>query len=92
MFRGILYLILITVAISVIKAVIGIVSKAAFGNTSSDTGAPRPRSSSRPSSVGELRKDPVCGTFVSTATALQTKAGGEMYYFCSTTCRDKFKS
>jgi YHS domain-containing protein len=40
---------------------------------------------------GELKKDPVCGTFISTATAMQKRAGGETYYFCSAECRDNFK-
>jgi YHS domain-containing protein len=39
---------------------------------------------------GELKKDPVCGTFISTATAFEILAG-QTYYFCSTECRDKFK-
>jgi YHS domain-containing protein len=34
----------------------------------------------------------VCGTFISAATAIQKKSGGEVYYFCSTECRDKFKA
>lgn len=41
-------------------------------------------------SAGELRKDPVCGTFVSTATSPKRVVNGETYYFCSTECRDKF--
>ena len=39
---------------------------------------------------GDLKKDPVCGTFVSAATTIQKTKGGETYYFCSTECRDKF--
>jgi YHS domain-containing protein len=43
-------------------------------------------------SGGELKKDPVCGTFISASTAIQKKSGGEVYYFCSPECRDKFRS
>lgn len=39
---------------------------------------------------GELKKDPVCGTFVSALTAPTKTVGGQTYYFCSTDCRDKF--
>jgi YHS domain-containing protein len=39
---------------------------------------------------GELRKDPVCGTYVSTVASLSEKVKGEMVYFCSSECRDKF--
>ncbi|MEQ1947205.1 MAG: YHS domain-containing protein [Bryobacteraceae bacterium] len=52
-------------------------------------GGPRPPAG-QPAS--ELKKDPVCGTFVSTATALQKTAGGNTYYFCSADCRDKFRA
>ncbi len=41
---------------------------------------------------GELKKDPVCGTYVSAATALQEKIKGETVYFCSNECRQKFKA
>jgi len=51
---------------------------------------PGPASSSAPSG-GELKKDPVCGTFISTSTAFQKASGGQTYYFCSTECRNKFK-
>lgn len=40
---------------------------------------------------GELKKDPVCGTYVSTAASVSKKVGGEIVYFCSTECRDKFR-
>jgi YHS domain-containing protein len=39
---------------------------------------------------GELKKDPVCGTYVSTATSIREKANGEVVYFCSAACRDRF--
>jgi YHS domain-containing protein len=40
---------------------------------------------------GELKKDPVCGTYVSTASSLSERVRGETVYFCSTECREKFK-
>ena len=40
---------------------------------------------------GELKKDPVCGTYVSTSSCLTRNVGGQMMYFCSAECRDKFK-
>ena len=39
---------------------------------------------------GELKKDPVCGTYVSTSLAVTRKVKGEVLYFCSPECRDKF--
>ena len=60
--------------------------------------SPRPRGVARgpqPPPVppgGELKKDPVCGTYVSTATAQQERANGETVYFCSPECRDRYKA
>ena len=93
MFRAILYLIGFMLVMSVIRSVLGIITKAFSGLSSTSSpqaGAPGSRPSSPPSG-GELKKDPVCGTFISTATAFQKSAGGQTYYFCSTECRDKFK-
>lgn len=45
--------------------------------------------SSTPSG-GELKKDPVCGTYVSTATSLTRTVNGSVLHFCSEACRDKY--
>jgi len=37
-----------------------------------------------------MKKDPVCKMEVSEETALTTECDGEVYYFCSEGCRDKF--
>lgn len=42
-------------------------------------------------SGGELKQDPVCGTFVPTSTSMNKTVNGELVYFCSAACRDKFK-
>jgi YHS domain-containing protein len=42
-------------------------------------------------SGGELKKDPVCGTYVSTATSITRTVGGEVVYFCSKECSDKYR-
>jgi len=94
MFRAILYLIGFMLIMSVIRSVLGIIGKA-FNGLSSTSSPQAGTSGSRPSpgasSGGELRKDPVCGTFISTATAFQKFSQGQTYYFCSTECRDKFQ-
>jgi len=38
---------------------------------------------------GELKRDPVCGTYVSTATSLKKTINGEVIHFCSEECRAK---
>lgn len=41
-------------------------------------------------SAGELRKDPVCGTFVPMQSSLKRTVNGETLYFCSVECRDRY--
>ena len=40
---------------------------------------------------GELKKDPVCGTYVSPDASVTKRIDGQMIYFCSTACRDKYR-
>jgi YHS domain-containing protein len=91
MFRVILYLLFTVVIISVLRAVIGIIFKG-FSNLVSPTAAPqaRPSSANTVPLSGELKKDPACGTYISAATSLREKVGGETFYFCSKQCRDKY--
>jgi YHS domain-containing protein len=48
---------------------------------------------SRPNVVsgGELKKDPVCGTYVSTGASVTRTVNGELLHFCSKECRDKYR-
>ncbi|WP_027370487.1 YHS domain-containing protein [Desulfovermiculus halophilus] len=39
---------------------------------------------------GEMVKDPVCGTYVSTETGIRVKDDDQVHYFCSYQCRDAF--
>ncbi len=79
------------IVITVLRSVIGVVMKTVAsllgGGTRSNA---QPRRPSVPMG-GELKKDPVCGTFIATSSAVQKTIGGEVYYFCSPQCRDKFK-
>lgn len=40
--------------------------------------------------AGEMVKDPECGTYVSTDSAISVRDGDKVYRFCSYDCRDKF--
>ncbi len=89
MLRAILYSIVAVLAISMLRSVIGILAKSFH-----DFVNPAPAQERRRPSVeagGELKRDPVCGTFISTSTALQKKVGKEVYYFCSRECFEKFR-
>jgi YHS domain-containing protein len=62
-----------------------------FQPSSSVTHRPAPRENG-PTVVagGELKKDPVCGTYVSTSLGWTRTVKGEPVYFCSKECRDKY--
>lgn len=42
-------------------------------------------------STGELRKDPVCETYISVPSPWAKLVKGETVYFCSKECKDRFK-
>lgn len=87
MIRAILFLIGFLLFVSVARSVLTIIGKGLTGMGKVDHQAPATPASN---SAGELKKDPVCGTFISTATAFQKFARGETHYFCSPKCRDEF--
>ena len=39
---------------------------------------------------GELKKDPNCGTYISTDRSIKTRYGGEILHFCSRECQQQF--
>src|SRR5262245_28833062 len=85
-FRALLYLLVTVVVITVLRAVMGII-----GNLFSSETPQTPRAPSQQSSAPQaLKKDPVCGTFVAAGSAIQKEKSGQVYYFCSPACRDKF--
>jgi len=91
MFRALVEMIVTLVAVYLVRQILTILMSSFRGGFSGGAG-PRgtpPRSPSG-GTVGELKKDPVCGTFISTQTAFQKSVHGETYYFCSQECRDKF--
>ena len=40
--------------------------------------------------TSELKKDPVCGIYVSAAVSLTRTVNGQVLHFCSPECRDKY--
>jgi YHS domain-containing protein len=92
MFRAIFYLLLTVVVITVLKGIVGIVLKGVAEAMKRDPAPPdgRPRNSHEIPLTGELKKDPVCGTYIATATCIKEKVGGQTLHFCSQECRDKY--
>ena len=70
----------------------GIVRQFMGGFRSSGNGPSRGPRRSSAVTAGELKKDPVCGTYVSTAGSLTQIVDGSPVYFCSKECRDKYRA
>lgn len=51
--------------------------------------AARPGPAANAPISGELKRDPVCGTFVPASTEYRKIVNGQPYHFCSAECRDK---
>lgn len=68
------------------------VLKSLFGSFRSPS-TPQPQAAREPTVIsgGELKKDPVCGTYVSAALAVTRTVNGELVHFCSKECRDKYR-
>jgi YHS domain-containing protein len=92
MFRAIFEILLTVLVIIFIRAVMGLLTKG-FTQTMRPGGPANPDASAPGKQVplsGELKKDPVCGTYIATATSIKERVGGETYHFCSQECRDKY--
>jgi YHS domain-containing protein len=91
MFRGLFRFLALVVFFAVIRYVIVTVARfftQVMGSGAAPANAPTEAGPMR----GELKKDPVCGTFVSTGTSVKQMVNGELVHFCSTACRDKFRA
>ena len=52
--------------------------------------APRRAAAPVVSPGGELKKDPVCGTYVSVAASVTRTVNGKVLHFCSKDCSEKY--
>jgi len=89
MFRLILWLIFAVVLITFLRGVIGVIAKG-LGMLLNPQQPPRRGTSANVPLTGELKRDPVCGTYISTSTSLKHGVGADTVHFCSAACRDKF--
>lgn len=89
MVRFVLILLVSILLITVIRSVFGMIMR---GVADLLRGSSQPASQRRPDVpvAGELKKDPVCGTYVSTATAHKLAEGGNTVYFCSAECKNRY--
>ncbi|MGE5644841.1 MAG: hypothetical protein ACM336_03510 [Acidobacteriota bacterium] len=91
MIRVVLYLFLAVIVISLLRSVIGVLGKAASAFLNQGAGEPS-AAESGPRKAGELKRDPVCGTYVSTASSIKRTIDGQVVHFCSAACSEKYLS
>ncbi|MEP7362439.1 MAG: YHS domain-containing protein [Acidobacteriota bacterium] len=91
MLRGLIYALLSILLITFIRGVVGILTKGVGDLFKEEQAAKGPGGKAAPREVGgELLKDPVCGTYVSSNSAFKRTVGGKTHVFCSEKCRDQF--
>jgi len=90
MFRVIFYLLCTVFLITLLRGVIGVVMRGLAALLNPAPNPPRGPAGGNVPLTGELKRDPVCGTYIATSTSLKHAAGAETVYFCSAACRDKF--
>ncbi len=87
MLRFVVLLIVFTLLITVLRSVINLIARGFSDLTRSQPG---PNSASSAPSGGELKRDPVCGTYIASSNSVRKVINGETLYFCSPECRDKY--
>lgn len=89
MFRLVVGLLVAFVVITLLRGIVGVLAKG-LGGLFEPAAGDRPPASKQQLG-GELKRDPVCGTFVATSASVKKTVGGEVFHFCSADCRDKYK-
>jgi len=88
MFRNVFRLIIIFIGAVFVRHVVVLLMRAFSQMSGMTTRTPQAPPAQ---SGGELKKDPVCGTFVAVASSIKKTVNGELVHFCSTACRDKYR-
>ena len=91
MFRLVARFLLLLVFFAVVRYVVTTVARVLSQTFRSPSSEPPGQQNAKTGMGGELKQDPVCGTFVPTASSVKKTVNGELVYFCSPACRDKFK-
>jgi hypothetical protein len=87
--RFILYLLASLILISILRSVIGVISKGIASALKSANLPPETGPRTTGQLGGDLHRDPVCGTFVAESTPFQRRLTGQVFYYCSDACREK---
>ena len=88
--RLLLYPLLAILLITLLRYVIGIIGKT-FSEFFLPPHTKEPTGRTQ-QPAGELKRDPVCGTYVAVTASVKKTVGGEVVHFCSAACRDRYKT
>ena len=91
MVRAVLYIFAALILISLLRSVLGVLAKG-LGALFDPPPQARGAAGAELRLAGELKRDPVCGTYVSTTASVQKTVKGEVVYFCSAACSEKYKA
>jgi YHS domain-containing protein len=92
MLRALIYTILGLFVIAVVRMIAGTLAKGVGELFKEETAANAKANTPPTTGGGVLKRDPVCGTYVGVDNSVRKSVNGEVLYFCSTECRDKYAS
>ena len=92
MFRALIYTILGIFVIAVVRMIAGTLARGVSELFQEETAASKKAQSPPATGGGALKRDPVCGTYVPVDNSVRKSVNGEVLYFCSPDCRDKYAS
>lgn len=96
MFRAFIEFLFIVLVVIIARAVLTSIMKGVANASSSAFRAQMQSSAGKsgdasppPSTAGDLHKDPICGTYVAESTPFRQNILGQIFYYCSESCREK---
>ena len=93
MLRALIFTILGLFVIAVVRMIAGTLARGVSELFQEETAASTKKPQSPPATGGgPLKRDPVCGTYVPVDNSVRKSVNGEVLYFCSPECRDKYAS
>jgi YHS domain-containing protein len=89
MLRFVVVLIVSLLLITILRSVVNLIVRGFSDLTRPQSEGANQGSYSAPTG-GELKRDPVCGTYIASSNSVRKIVKGETLYFCSPECRDKY--
>lgn len=93
MVRFLLILVVSILLITILRSVIGLIMRG-FADLFGTQPPANADGTRRPPPVpagGELKRDPVCGTYIAESASIKKTVRGEVLHFCSAECRDRYQ-